>query len=63
MSVRTMTKDEIDAQTPILYFGKADALRKRIKDLVRFAAGEPVAHWGGRYLWQISGSSSFARRS
>jgi hypothetical protein len=47
------------AETPILYFGKADALRKRIKDLVRFAAGEPVAHWGGRYLWQISGSASF----
>lgn len=45
--------------TPILYFGKADSLRSRIKLLVRFAAGQPVAHWGGRYLWQLADSSSF----
>lgn len=45
--------------TPVVYFGKADSLRSRIKLLVRFAAGEPVAHWGGRYLWQVAASRSF----
>lgn len=29
-------------ETPIVYFGKADSLRPRIRALVRFAAGEPV---------------------
>ncbi len=45
--------------TPILYFGKAISLRDRITQLVRFAAGRPVGHWGGRYLWQVAGSDSF----
>lgn len=45
--------------TPILYVGKADSLRARIRALVRFAAGEPVGHWGGRYLWQVEGSQTF----
>jgi hypothetical protein len=44
---------------PILYIGKANAIRSRVKLLVRFAAGEPVGHWGGRYLWQVAGSGSF----
>lgn len=47
------------AGTPILYVGKADSLRARIRALVRFAAGEPVGHWGGRYLWQVEGSETF----
>lgn len=40
--------------SPVLYIGKGDDLRRRIKQLLRFAAGEPVAHWGGRYLWQLA---------
>ena len=47
------------AGTPILYFGKADSLRRRIMRLLRFSRGDPVAHWGGRYLWQVGGSESF----
>jgi hypothetical protein len=46
-------------RTPILYLGKADSLRTRIRALVRFAAGDPVGHWGGRRLWQIAGSAAF----
>jgi hypothetical protein len=47
------------ATTPIVYFGKADSLRRRIRLLLRFGRGQPVAHWGGRYLWQLDRSRSF----
>jgi hypothetical protein len=39
------------AQT--LYIGKAKALRERVGELLRFADGAPVRHWGGRLLWQV----------
>lgn len=44
----------------IIYVGKAGpkakrTLRRRIGELVRFGSGEPVAHRGGRALWQLEG--------
>jgi hypothetical protein len=50
----------------VLYIGKADAgrsgrrgLRKRLSELLDFGAGRPIGHKGGRYLWQVGGSSEF----
>jgi len=43
----------------VLYIGKAGGgvssatLRKRLKSYLRFGAGDPVGHWGGRLIWQL----------
>jgi len=44
---------------PTLYIGKAENLRRRIRQLIDYGAGRPVAHRGGRYLWQVVGSDEF----
>jgi hypothetical protein len=46
-------KDKWVADTEVLYIGKATSLRSRIDQFARFARGEPIGHWGGRYLWQL----------
>jgi hypothetical protein len=45
----------------VIYIGKASKtkstnLRRRIKAYRRFGQGEPVGHWGGRYVWQCADS-------
>ncbi len=40
----------------VVYIGKADVADRRLKQFARFGAGEPVGHWGGRYIWQLSDS-------
>lgn len=39
----------------VVYVGQTTRpLRTRISELADFGHGEPVAHWGGRYMWQIA---------
>ena len=39
-----------------VYIGKADKARRRLKQFARFGAGDPIGHWGGRYIWQLADS-------
>lgn len=36
-----------------VYIGKADNLRRRLRQFADFGAGKPVGHWGGRLVWQL----------
>lgn len=46
--------------TVVVYFGKAGGpgstadLRRRLWSYLRFGAGEPIGHWGGRLIWQLA---------
>lgn len=41
-------------ETATLYIGRASDLRSRVDLLARYGRGQPVAHRGGRYLWQLA---------
>jgi hypothetical protein len=38
----------------VVYIGKADNLRRRLRQFGQFGAGKPVGHWGGRLIWQLA---------
>src|SRR5205823_4724784 len=40
----------------VIYIGKADNIKRRLKQYADFGAGKPVGHWGGRYIWQLADS-------
>lgn len=46
------------AGAEVVYIGKADELRRRLRQLADFGAGEPVGHWGGRLIWQLAESKN-----
>jgi hypothetical protein len=40
----------------VVYIGKADNLRRRLREYRRFGQGAPIGHWGGRLIWQLADS-------
>jgi hypothetical protein len=38
----------------VLYIGKGDSLQRRLGEYARFGRGDPIGHWGGRYIWQLA---------
>ena len=46
--------------TKVIYIGQAGGgnsnatLKKRLRQYMRFGQGQPVGHWRGRFIWQIS---------
>jgi hypothetical protein len=40
----------------VIYIGKGDDLRRRLREFMNFGAGRPIGHRGGRYVWQLEGS-------
>ena len=56
-------KENWVGESHVLYVGKADAgsrgtrgIRTRFGEYLRFGQGQPIGHWGGRYLWHLAGA-------
>jgi hypothetical protein len=56
----TVDPDAIDANwvsgASVVYIGKADQLRRRLREFADFGTGKPIGHWGGRLIWQLADS-------
>jgi hypothetical protein len=58
IAVNKLEKQWVDG-AKVIYIGKAGSvaskatLRQRLHTYMKFGMGKPVAHWGGRYIWQI----------
>ena len=50
-------KDRWLADAQVMYIGKATNLRMRLYQFRRFGEGQPIGHWGGRFIWQLADSA------
>jgi hypothetical protein len=56
VDIRTLEASWLD-ECACLYIGKGEDLRRRIREYARYGSGKPIGHRGGRYIWQLEGSS------
>ncbi|HXQ00338.1 MAG TPA: hypothetical protein VN845_09800, partial [Solirubrobacteraceae bacterium] len=40
----------------VVYIGKANQLRRRLRQFADVGAGKPIGDWGGRLVWQLADS-------
>ena len=58
VSLSILENNWID-NTRVVYIGQTGGsgskatLKKRLRQYMRFGEGDPVGHWGGRFIWQI----------
>ena len=56
----TVDHDALEANwvesAEVVYIGKANNLRQRLRQYMRFGTGVPIGHWGGRLIWQLADS-------
>lgn len=45
-------------ETVVLYIGKGDKLKRRLRQYMQFGQGKPKAHKGGRLIWQLADSNA-----
>lgn len=59
----TVSKAELETNwvvgSKVLYIGKGDNLRTRLRSFLRFGNGKRAAHAGGRYIWQVENSAEY----
>lgn len=59
----TVGLDELKANwvpdADVIYIGKANNIRRRLRGFARFGAGQKIGHWGGRLIWQLEESARF----
>lgn len=41
----------------VIYIGKANNIRRRLREFAKFGAGQKIGHWGGRLIWQLEESA------
>ncbi|MBS1793288.1 MAG: hypothetical protein JSS81_05510 [Acidobacteria bacterium] len=63
VSVERLKKHWVESAI-ILYIGKSGSttnkrtLKKRLCEFMNFGNGQPVGHWGGRFIWQLADSNN-----
>lgn len=60
VAIKRLAENWVDG-SDIVYVGRTDrTLAKRLKEFSRFGSGQPVAHWGGRLIWQLPNVSGLS---
>ena len=57
VSLETLRLNWVD-DAEVVYIGKADLLRRRLREYADFGTGKPVGHYGGRLIWQLSNTDA-----
>ena len=52
VSLDILAKEWVEG-AEVVYIGKGDNLKRRLRQFANFGSGKPVGHWGGRLIWQL----------